>query len=56
MDSHGRPDPIGTYELELTLEHQPAQAGQTARLTLQLSDSGGQSLFTGSFDRYLPGT
>ncbi|WP_337575897.1 hypothetical protein [Fournierella sp.] len=56
VDSQGRPDPIGTYELELTLEHQPAQAGQTARLTLQLSDSGGQSLFTGSFDRYLPGT
>ena len=43
-------------EKSLARGKQPAQAGQTARLTLQLSDSGGQSLFTGSFDRYLPGT
>ncbi len=55
VDSQGRPDPIGAYALELTLEHESAQAGQTARLTLQLSGSGGQSLFEGTFDRYLPG-
>lgn len=55
VDSQGRPDPIGAYALELTLEHESAQAGQTARLTLQLSGSGGQSLFEGAFDRYLPG-
>lgn len=55
VDSQGRPDPIGAYALELTLEHESAQAGQTARLTLQLSSSGGQSLFEGTFDRYLPG-
>ncbi|MDY4167409.1 MAG: hypothetical protein SOY27_07965 [Fournierella sp.] len=56
VDSQGRPDPIGTYELELTLEHQAAQAGQTARLALRLSGSGGQVLFEGTFDRYLPGS
>ena len=55
VDSQGRPDPIGAYALELTLEHESAQAGQTARLTLRLSGSGGQSLFEGTFDRYLPG-
>ena len=55
VDSQGRPDPIGAYALELTLEHESAQAGQTARLTLQLSGSGGQTLFEGTFDRYLPG-
>lgn len=55
VDSQGRPDPIGAYALELTLEHESAQAGQTARLTLQLSGSGGQSLFEGTFERYLPG-
>lgn len=55
VDSQGRPDPIGAYALELTLEHESAQAGQTARLTLRLSGSGEQSLFEGTFNRYLPG-
>lgn len=56
VDSRGLPDPAGAYTLELTLEHESTRAGQTARLTLRLSGSGGQALFEGSFDRYLPGS
>lgn len=56
VDRQGRPDLIGTYELELTLEHESTQAGQLARLTLRLFGSGGQALFEGAFDRYLPGS
>ena len=55
VDAQGLPDPIGAYFLELTLEQTSADAGQIARLTLRLADSGGQPLYEGTFDYYLPG-
>lgn len=55
VDAQGLPDPIGAYFLELTLEQTSADAGQMARLTLRLADSGSQPLYEGTFDHYLPG-
>ena len=55
VDAQGLPDPIGAYFLELTLEQTSADAGQMARPTLRLADSGGQPLYEGTFDHYLPG-
>lgn len=55
VDGQGLPDPIGAYGLELTLDQSPAGAGQTARLTLRLTGSDGQTLYEGAFDHYLPG-
>ena len=52
VDAQGLPDPIGAYFLELTLEQTSSDAGQMARL---LADSGGQPLYEGTFDHYLPG-
>ena len=55
VDAQGLPDPFGTCRLELMLEQTPTDAGQMARLTLRLADSGGQPLYEGTFDHYLPG-
>lgn len=54
VDEQGLPAEDGSYRLEMTVRAEPADAGQLARLSLQLYDRSGQSLYEGSFDRYLP--